>query len=232
MKHLVGRIKTYYSINPVMFILFSFTLVFFIVGCVIPLRQLILSLMGIGVDNYWSMYSGITIPATIITFLLEEKKKNDTSKKLISERIITSLDYFLSESADITEHLYVHLNLNLSDINSLGLDYNRKIYKLLYSFHTLNSLSKKASDDRRNYVMRLKLNNIFEMLFSYLRKESEVTREIPIRPNQSKNPNGDMREETERIYNNQLRYLKTLAGEKNQKRIIKLVKSEMENVAY
>lgn len=222
------KIQRHITIKLFIVILIAIILILFFVGILITLRDFHFPLLKISVDNYWSMFGGISIPLTVIIFLVDGYQKNKDNKKVIVERIKTAIAYFLSEIGDITEHMYVNLDLSLYDINGIDIKNNRSLYRLLFSLHTLNSLSNLPSDIRRNYVMRMKLNSIMKILFSIIGKGSNVTLELPLKINDLPDANKAMEEETNLLYKRQLEYLRELTSEGNQQQINEYIAGQLD----
>jgi len=222
------KIQRHITIKLFIGFLIAIILILFFIGIIITLCDFHFPLLKISVDNYWSMFGGISIPLTVIIFLVDGYQKNKDNKEVIVERIKTAIAYFLSEIGDITEHMYVDLDLSLYDINGIDIKNNQSLYRLLFSLHTLNSLSNLPSDTRRNYVMRMKLNSIMKILFSIIGKGSKVTLEPPIKINDLPDANKAMEEETNLLYKRQLEYLRELTSESNQQRINEYIAGQLE----
>lgn len=183
---------------------------------------------GVSISENWTIYGSISLPLTLLMFLINEHEKNTKDKKLIKERLITSVEQFLSEIYVTTEDLYVVISeLSSNDIHSL--EVNSNLHELFSSLYTLKEFSGFAPTARRNYIMRLKLNNIFVKLMPLCRSyRKDIVVFLPIKLNNV--TDAEVTSENLAIWKQQEIYLKTFESENNKISILKHLRKELDKV--
>jgi hypothetical protein len=183
---------------------------------------------GVSISEDWTIYGAISLPLTFLMFLINENEKNTKDKKLIKERLITTVEQFLSEIFVTTENLYAVISeLSSNDIHSL--EVNSDLHKLFSSLYTLKVFSGFDPTPRRNYIMRLKLNTIFVALMPFCKSFKKVVFQItPIKLNEV--TDAEVTNENIAIWNQQEIYLKAFESDNNQISILRHLRKELDKV--
>jgi len=167
--------------------------------------------LSLSISDLWTAYSGISIPMTFFLFVLKENQSREDKRTIDRETIYSSIKLFLDDFDAFIEHLKsFYLNIDISIASSLkGLENKTIFHDLLLYLFQLGKLTPNDTDDhRKNYLMRLKLDQIIALILHF-HPDSNITYEVAKTKHVNKKLFGDedIEAHTMEIYQKQLQLL-------------------------
>lgn len=173
--------------------------------------------LGLSITDFWSAYSGISIPLTFGLFLIKKNSQIEERKKLNKMKLYSIIDMFINIIELNLEHLRISLGLDLTYLTNAQDLKNDILKNIIKNIYVIDKLAPNdTNDNRKNYIMRYKLLEIITNIQELNGVEKQVLPEL-LHINNIQNGDEELDTENKTLYETQLEFFKTFnIEEKNR----------------
>lgn len=197
-------------------IILAFIGVFFLIGLCNEFGKLQCIVERFYTENYWNMFSGISIPLSVWVVFSKELRDKYSNEERLKKEFIHKLRLLMKELDELIIHIHGFKTVtDLSLLDSLDIKGNKKheiIYHLVLELYKLSSFEYTLNGvERRNYVFRVTIEHILEIL-SQLSDSVGPTYEIKesiknMEKATAEGGEGFMKDQTEDMYKKQYEHI-------------------------